>query len=88
MSKKDNLQENPDSSLCFEEALSKLEGIVRELESGDLPLEKALAIFAEGVGLSQVCMNRLNMAEDVIDKILREEKGLLMEQPLTLGEDA
>ncbi|HMM21274.1 MAG TPA: exodeoxyribonuclease VII small subunit [Selenomonadales bacterium] len=61
--------------------------IVKELENGDLALEEALARFAEGVELSQVCLSQLNRAETTLDKILREEKGQLVEQPLVLGEE-
>jgi len=87
MAKKLREQRSPDNNVCFEEALGKLEMIVKQLENGDLPLEDALAKFAEGVELSQVCLNKLNSAETTIDKILREEKGQLVEQPLVLGEE-
>ena len=73
--------------VCFEEALGKLEVIVKELEKGELPLEEALERFAEGVGLSQVCLARLNAAEQAIDKILREEKGSVTAYPLPSQEE-
>lgn len=73
--------------VCFEEALGKLEVIVKELEKGELPLEEALARFAEGVGLSQVCLAKLGAAEQAIDKILREEKGEVVASPLAIPEE-
>jgi len=72
--------------IAFEEALAKLESIVSELEDGDLPLDDALARFAEGMKLSQVCLARLNTADRVIDKILQEEKKTIVEYPLELEE--
>ncbi len=73
--------------VCFEDALGKLETIVKELEKGELPLEEALGKFAEGVGLSQVCLVKLSTAEQAVDKIIREEKGQLAEYPLKIQEE-
>ncbi|MBP2642265.1 MAG: Exodeoxyribonuclease 7 small subunit [Firmicutes bacterium] len=70
----------------FEDALAKLETVVKELEGGELSLEDALEKFAEGMKLSKVCLARLNTAERDIDKILREEKETLVEYPLELEE--
>lgn len=87
MSRKTETPETADSDVCFEEALAKLELIVKELETGELPLETALEKFAAGVALSQACLKRLNAAEQAIDKILRDDKGRLEEQPLVLREE-
>jgi exodeoxyribonuclease VII small subunit len=89
MAKKSDQHKNDNSPLnvCFEEALGKLEVIVKDLEKGDLPLEEALEKFAEGVTLSKICLSKLNNAEREIDKILREEKGKIIEYPLELQED-
>ncbi len=76
-----------EQDVCFEDALDKLEAIVKELEKGDLPLEDALGRFAEGVSLSQVCLAKLNVAEQAVDKIIREEKGQLVEYPLKVQEE-
>jgi exodeoxyribonuclease VII small subunit len=73
--------------VCFEDALDKLEAIVKELEKGDLPLEDALDRFAEGVNLSKVCLAKLNVAEQAVDKIIREEKGQISEYPLKVQEE-
>lgn len=80
-------KKDPGQDVCFEEALGKLEMIVKELEKGELPLEEALTKFAEGVGLSKLCLGKLSAAEESIDKIIREEKGQLAEYPLKMGED-
>lgn len=90
MKKKTNQRTQADDSIInvsFEDALGELELIVKELERGDLALEEALDRFAEGVTLSQVCLAKLNAADREIDKILREEKGQIIEYPLQLGED-
>lgn len=80
--KKDNLDE-----LCFEEALEKLESIVKQLERGELSLDESLGNFAEGVNLSKACLNKLDYAQQYIDKILVEEQGKIIEKPLQLQED-
>lgn len=51
----------------FEEALRRLEEVVRQLESGDLPLEHALDLFAEGVDLARYCRGVLDQAEQRLE---------------------
>ena len=80
--KKDNLDE-----ICFEQALEKLEAIVKQLERGELSLDESLGNFAEGVNLSKVCINKLDYAQQQIDKILVEEQGKIIEKPLVVQED-
>ena len=59
----------------FEASLASLEKIVRELERGDLPLEKSLELFEQGVRLSRECQERLNQAERRIEVLLRDAEG-------------
>lgn len=56
----------------FETSLSTLERIVAQLESGDLPLERALELFEEGVGLAGQCQSQLQEAERKVEMLLRE----------------
>ncbi len=56
--------------LKFEEALSKLESDVQLLEKGDLPLEEALEVFKEGIELSQICLNKLNVVQQEVQKVV------------------
>jgi exodeoxyribonuclease VII small subunit len=56
----------------FEESLTYLEKIVRQLESGDLPLERALELFEEGVVLARQCQSQLEEAERKVELLLRE----------------
>jgi exodeoxyribonuclease VII small subunit len=59
----------------FEASLEALEQIVRELERGDLPLEKSLELFEQGIQLSRECQERLNQAERRIEILLRDNQG-------------
>ncbi len=65
------------ASRNFEASLASLERIVRELEHGDMPLEKSLELFEQGVHLSRECQDRLNEAERRIEVLLRDEAGRL-----------
>ncbi len=56
----------------FEESLSSLEKIVAQLESGDLPLERALELFEEGIELSRRCQKQLEEAERKVELLLQE----------------
>ncbi len=62
-----NLEEN--ESLSFEDALSKLENIVRELEGGRIKLDDAVAAYEQAVRLKQLCENKLNAARLKIEKL-------------------
>jgi exodeoxyribonuclease VII small subunit len=70
----------------FEESLSKLESIVSHLESGDLPLERALEIFEDGVGLARLCQSHLAEAERKVEMLLRE-RGELKTVPFDPASD-
>lgn len=56
----------------FEQALTRLEGIVDRLERGDLELEDALFAFEEGVALTRQCAERLAAAERRIEVLVQE----------------
>lgn len=55
----------------FEKGLTELESVVKELESGDLPLEKAIQVFERGVGLSERCRKELEAAETRVEVLMR-----------------
>lgn len=63
----------------FEAALERLEQIVAQLESGDVPLEEAMTLYEEGVRLSTLCQTKLSAAEKKMDEIL-ELDGTLREK--------
>ncbi|HXP47750.1 MAG TPA: exodeoxyribonuclease VII small subunit [Terriglobales bacterium] len=64
----------------FEECLQRLEKIVDEMEKGELPLEKALGLFEEGIALSASCRKELETAEGKVE-ILLKQNGKLQPEP-------
>ncbi len=60
----------------FEKALEQLEGIVKDLESGDLSLENSLKSFEKGIKLARQCQEQLSKAELQVQKLI-EENGEL-----------
>jgi len=69
------------ANLTFEKAMKKLEEIVRELESGDQPLEKAIKKFEEGVHLSKFCSEKLDETEQKVTLLLKDQTGIFLEKP-------
>jgi exodeoxyribonuclease VII small subunit len=65
----------PEQARSFEASLEALEQIVQQLESGDLPLEKSLELFEQGIRLSRECQERLSQAERRIEVLLRDNQG-------------
>ena len=59
----------------FEASLDELEKIVGQLEDGDLPLEKSLKLFEDGVKLSRECRERLLQAERRIEILMKDADG-------------
>jgi exodeoxyribonuclease VII small subunit len=59
----------------FEASLNELEKIVGQLEDGDLPLEKSLKLFEDGVKLSRECRERLVNAERRIEMLVKDADG-------------
>ena len=58
-------------SASFENGLQELEKIVKEMESSDLPLERALELFEKGMKLSEACRKQLEEAETRIEMLVR-----------------
>lgn len=69
------------SDMTFEQALARLEEIAHQLESGDLPLEEAIALAEEGFTLSHFCEEQLTAAEGKIQKLV-ERMGRPELEPL------
>ena len=70
----------------FEDCLKRLEEIVERLEKGDLSLEESLALFEEGMKLSNACRGELDEAEGKIE-ILMKQGNKLQAQALEAGEE-
>jgi exodeoxyribonuclease VII small subunit len=71
-------------SINLEKSLAELEALVEELESGELPLEKAMQKFEQGIKLTRGCQAALKDAEQRVDILLKREGG---EESLTPFED-
>lgn len=75
----------------FEKSLNELETLVRDLEQGDMPLEKSLAAFERGVRLTRNCQQALRQAEQRVEQLVEAEDGTLSTRPFTEeneGDDA
>ena len=70
----------------FEEALERLEAIVRGMEEGELALDQAIEAFEEGMRLARFCRSKLDEAQKRIDILVRDEKGGLKAQPFAVDE--
>lgn len=68
-----------DDKLTFEDALTRLEKIVRSLEEGNVPLDSSLSLFEEGTKLIRFCSEKIDAAEQRV-KILTEKNGVVTEQ--------
>lgn len=64
----------------FEECIQRLEKIVQELEQAEVPLEKSLTLFEEGMQLSTSCRKELEEAEGKVE-ILLKQNGKLQAEP-------
>ncbi len=67
------------TEITFEQALARLEQIVRSLEGGNVPLEDLINLFDEGTSLVKLCTERLDKAEEKV-KLLQMKDGILTEE--------
>ena len=70
----------------FEQAMGRLELIVKRLEQGDASLEEALALFEEGTRLLGGCSAQLDSAEQKVRKLLAGPEGQPVEEPVEEGQ--
>jgi exodeoxyribonuclease VII small subunit len=75
MTEEDDSTDAAFASMSFEEALKELEGIVRRLESGDVPLDESIALYARGEKLRSQCTRRLADAEARIQQLTTDGNG-------------
>jgi exodeoxyribonuclease VII small subunit len=61
----------------FEEALGRLEDIVKSMEAGDMTLEESLKAFEEGIKLARLCSRKLDEAERRVEILLKQEEDLV-----------
>lgn len=75
------------ADVSFEDAVKKLESIVEEMESDELPLDKLLVRYEEGAKLVKACEEKLQSAETRITQLEETLEGELAARPVTLRED-
>lgn len=71
----DDFRMTAKKTINLEKALADLEKLVEELESGDLPLEKAMQKFEEGIKLTRNCQAALKEAEQKVEILLKSTGG-------------
>ncbi|TMD38634.1 MAG: exodeoxyribonuclease VII small subunit [Chloroflexi bacterium] len=71
-------------SLTFEEAYAQLEAAVTALQDGQMPLERALQYYEEGMKLAQYCNELLQNAELRVQQLSVDNQGAIISQPLEL----
>jgi exodeoxyribonuclease VII small subunit len=81
--KKPEIARKPD----FERSLTRLEEVVRRLESPQLSLDEAMKLFEEGVGLSRECQKQLEEAEGRVEILLKKADGTLKAEPFEDGSE-
>lgn len=72
-------------NMSFEQAMNELEQIVQRLESGQEPLEQAIALYERGVALRAHCEGKLNQAQLKVETILQQPDGTLKTGELPNG---
>jgi exodeoxyribonuclease VII small subunit len=65
------MPEESQQGLSFEASLEELERVVKDLEKGDLPLEKSLELFERGMALSADCKKQLEEAEMRVEVLMK-----------------
>jgi exodeoxyribonuclease VII small subunit len=60
----------------FEDAVARLEDIVKKMEEGELTLEESLKVFEEGITLARVCSKQLDEADRTVELLLKEGEGV------------
>jgi exodeoxyribonuclease VII small subunit len=70
----------------FEKNLERLDAVVQQLEDADLPLEKALQLYEEGMKLSEVCQKQLEEAEGRVEILMKRAGGKMTAEPFEAEE--
>jgi exodeoxyribonuclease VII small subunit len=72
-------ESGPEPVAPFEIGLDELEKVVKELEAGDLTLERSLELFERGTALSEACRAQLEQAETRVEALIRKEGRMVAE---------
>lgn len=65
----------PENKTSFEDAMERLEEVVKELEDGELTLDASLERFEEGIKLYRYCMKKLEEIENKVEVIMNDQDG-------------
>ncbi len=71
----------------LESAMERLDALVREMETGELPLETLIARYEEGIALSRLCQEKLDRAEQRIQLLTKDAAGQSALADFTPGAD-
>ena len=88
MSPATNKAPEPQRRGDFEKSLSRLEEVVKRLESVDLSLDDAMKLFEEGVKLSRDCQKQLEEAEGRVEILLKKADGKIAAEPFETDEES
>ena len=72
------------AAMSFEDALAELEQIVRRLEAGQVKLDEAIQSYERGAQLKRHCEQKLNEAQQRVDRIVLGPDGAIAAEPATL----
>ena len=72
------------AAMSFEDALAELEGIVRRLEGGQVKLDEAIQSYERGAQLKRHCEQKLNEAQQRVDRIVIGTDGAVTVEPAKL----
>jgi exodeoxyribonuclease VII small subunit len=72
------------AAMSFEDALAELEQIVRRLEGGQVKLDEAIRSYERGAQLKRHCENKLNEAQQRVDRIVLDPDGAVTAEPAKL----
>jgi exodeoxyribonuclease VII small subunit len=78
-------EDTPVAELSFEDALKELETVVARLESGDVPLEESIALYARGAALRAHCEEKLKAAEARVMEITQGPDGAVRARPVDIA---
>ena len=79
-------QNKSGKSESFEKNLERLDAVVHEMEDPDVPLERALLLYEEGMKLSEVCHKQLEEAEGRIEILMKKAGGKVVAEPFASEE--
>jgi exodeoxyribonuclease VII small subunit len=81
----ENTSERPVGEMSFEDALKELESVVGRLESGEVPLDESIALYARGDMLRRHCDEKLRAAQARVEEITQGPDGAVGAKPSDLG---